>query len=321
MQALATRRTRTTPPIRAADATVYLVPSAPVLAPRRQHLNPALCNHEHAIRPARTNGAGLHGGDLLVSTITPRSSTVHPPWKGTTMRHPLLNRRPHALPMSRTARCWLAAACTLAAMACPWAHAQVVRCIDPQSGHLTYTDGQCAKGQSGIEIERAHSAGEVAQAQERAVAARERWQSEQLRQLKLAPPVVAPPPLTAEQQRARGCEQSRIQLQQLSASNADLPTLNAARTAMEMQCLGPEGYAALESSRSNTVITHSGIAPMPSHMPLWNRPWPRPPMGHSGCQGGNCGGPQGAATMPAPAAPPRWTVGPQRLGPSTGSGR
>lgn len=98
------------------------------------------------------------------------------------MRHHLLDRRSPAL-MPRAARSWLALACALAAVvASPLASAQVVRCIDPQSGHLTYTDGQCSKGQSGTEIEPAHSASEVAREQERSVAARERWQAEQLRQ-------------------------------------------------------------------------------------------------------------------------------------------
>lgn len=201
-------------------------------------------------------------------------------------------------------RLWAAAA-LLAALLPTMASAQVLRCLDPATGQMSYTDGACPKGQGATTIAPARSAAEVAQDQERAHASRERWQAEQLRQ-KQATPVTAPalPAPTAAERHHQACQAAQDELQALSRSGAaQAAALDAAQRQMEMQCLGPEAYADLERSRSNALAPGETTVVLPHHLrpPVAPRP-PRPqePVQRLNCNVFRCFDQHGNA-MPAPS--------------------
>lgn len=180
------------------------------------------------------------------------------------------------LPTARALRPWALATLLLGALA---ASAQVTRCIDPHNGHLSYTDGECPKGQSATELQRAPTAAEQASDRERVRQAREQWQAEQLRQQKLAPPIpAAVPPPSTEQLRAQACSAAQSRLQALSSSGtADITALDAAQRNMEIQCLGPDAYAALERERAlglgdTTVVLPHHLRPLRPRPPLPQEP-------------------------------------------------
>lgn len=184
------------------------------------------------------------------------------------------------------------------------ASAQVLRCLDPATGQMTYTDGSCPKGQGVTEIAPARSAQELAQDQERAQAARERWQAEQLRQ-KQAAAQTAPalPTPTPAERRSQACQAAQQELQALSRSPSTSPVaLDAAQRQMEMQCLGPDAYASLERSRANALAPGETTVVLPHHQrpPMQPRP-PRPqePIQRLNCNVFRCFDQHGNA-MPAP---------------------
>lgn len=210
----------------------------------------------------------------------------------------------HTAPLSFLPRLWAAAALLLTLLSTV-ASAQVLRCLDPATGQMSYTDGACPKGQGATTIAPARSAAEVAQDQERAHAARERWQAEQLRQ-KQATPVTTPalPAPTAAERRSQACQAAQDELQALSRSGATHPAaLDAAQRQMEMQCLGPEAYADLERSRTNALAPGETTVVLPHHLrpPVQPRP-PRPqePVQRLNCNVFRCFDQHGNA-MPAPS--------------------
>lgn len=213
---------------------------------------------------------------------------------------------PHTMfaPLLRSPLPWLwAAAAVLTALMPAPASAQVLRCLDPATGQMSYTDGACPKGQGSTTIAPARSATEVAQDQERAHAARERWQAEQLRQ-KQATPVTALPAPTAAERRSQACQAAQDELQALSRSGAaHASALDAAQRQMEMQCLGPEAYADLERSRTNALAPGETTVVLPHHLrpPIQPRP-PRPqePVQRLNCNVFRCFDQHGNA-MPAPS--------------------
>ena len=173
----------------------------------------------------------------------------------------------------------------LAALLCAPTHAQVLRCQDPATGQMSYTDGACPKGQGRTEIAPARSAQDIANEQEHARAAREHWQAEQLRQKQLAPAIPEPTPA---ERRSQACQAAQNELQALSHREAGNPAaLDAAQRHMEMQCLGPEGYAALERSRANALAPGETTVVLPPHH-LRPPPQPRPPRPSEPIQRLNC---------------------------------
>lgn len=192
-------------------------------------------------------------------------------------------------PLLRTPLPWLLAATALLSVLLPSAaSAQVLRCLDPATGQMSYTDGACPKGQGSTTIAPARSAAEVAQDQERAQAARARWQAEQLRQ-KQAAPVTTPalPASTANERHHQACQAAQDELQALSrAGNSHPAALDAAQRQMEMQCLGPEAYAALERSRANALAPGETTVVLPPHHV--RPPYPQPPRPQEPIQRLNC---------------------------------
>lgn len=169
----------------------------------------------------------------------------------------------------------------LAVAACFPMHseAQVLRCIDPANGQVSYTDGQCLKGHSTTEIVPQRSTDEVVRDEELARTARERWDAEQ----KAAATAPAPAPIQSGQtdadRRKASCDAARGALHNLTSNKESSPTaIDAAQRNMEMQCLGPEAYAALERIRANALAPNESTVIMPPP-PLMQPPHavPRPP--------------------------------------------
>ena len=186
----------------------------------------------------------------------------------------------------------------------PTASAQVLRCYEPATGLVTYTDSNCPKGQSATAIAPARSAAEIALDQERAQSARERWQAEQLRQ---RPPVGIPmetaPVTTPGERQSAACQAAQGELHALSRSPGSSPAaLEAAQRQMEMQCLGADAYAALERSRANALApgeTTVLLPPRHPHPPAHRPAPPAEPIQRLNCNVFRCFDQHGNA-MPAP---------------------
>ncbi|MBS0293556.1 MAG: DUF4124 domain-containing protein [Proteobacteria bacterium] len=169
------------------------------------------------------------------------------------------------------------------------AAAQVVRCTDPATGKITYTDGDCRRGEAAREVEARKSPQEIAQEREQAAEALQRKQErlqledrqrreEQLaeRAARAAQPSAAYDPAQSPQ-----CQRARKQLQDL------LPTLgqglydeqarlDAAQRQADLACLSPAEYARTERSRSYRSIYTSPYYTRPTVV-VPPRPMPAPP--------------------------------------------
>lgn len=169
-------------------------------------------------------------------------------------------------------------------LAATGAQAQVVRCTDPATGKVTYTDGACQSGASAREVEARKSAADIQR--ERAEAAQalelkqQRLQAEAAAQAQAARNAPAP----AAQQRpdyARSpeCIRSRRNLDTtISAGDAGTYEQNqrveAAQRQVDLDCLGPAAYAELEKTRAmRPVVVPSNTIVLP---PRYPRPVPPP---------------------------------------------
>lgn len=153
-----------------------------------------------------------------------------------------------------------------AALLCTAAPAQVVRCTDAQTGKVTYTDGTCIGGATAREVEPRKTPDEIRQERAQAAEALERKQQrleteaaatrlqaerEALRQREQA----AAAPSRPDYARTPECQRSRRQWQELNEAQAreplvQNPALDAAQRQMDLDCLGPEGYAEMERARA-----------------------------------------------------------------------
>lgn len=182
------------------------------------------------------------------------------------------------------------------------ASAQVVRCTDARTGAVTYTDGDCNPGTRVREVQARQTPEEIAQERAQAAQALEekqqRLQSEaatqqlenerqsqrQRDQAARAAVVTAANPSQAYA-RSPECARSRRNFEFAASSAGSLrydqdAQMQAAQRQMELDCLGPEGYANLEKNRPPPAP-----APIVVYPPQrWDqhqhrqRPWPqRPP--------------------------------------------
>ena len=176
----------------------------------------------------------------------------------------------HPLWMRTSALGWagLAAALWLSGAA---VQAQVLRCTDPATGQVTYTDGSCGRGTSAREVERRKTPEEIAQEREQA-----RTALEAQRQRQQADALAAQQQAQREAQEARAragrevstdparspeCARSRRQLDRTAAETGQgsydaQARLSAAQRQMELDCLGPAGYAQVERSRGQGGATY-----------------------------------------------------------------
>ena len=174
------------------------------------------------------------------------------------------------------------------------AQAQVVRCQDPRTGQVTYTDGECSGGDKAREVQARKSAEELAQERAQAAEALERkqqrlelertrqeaetarLQAQRQRELLERPP--APRPNFAQSPQ---CQASRRQWQTLNEAQTREPMvlqpgLEAAQRQMDLDCLGPEGYAEMERARAQ----RPQVVVVPTARPRPTLPPPRPRLTH-----------------------------------------
>ena len=181
------------------------------------------------------------------------------------------------------------------------AQAQVVRCTDARTGKVTYTDGVCQGGAAAREVEPRKSPAELQQERELAAEALERKQqrlqaeataaeTDALRNAERdrarAAQAAAAAPQPQDYARSPECARSRRNLDMV-ASGLSRSTyeqelrLEAAQRQVDLDCLGPQGYAEVEKARANqprvVVVPSVGNRPLyPDPFPQVGRPPPPP---------------------------------------------
>ena len=180
--------------------------------------------------------------------------------------------------------------CTLVLAAT--AQAQVLRCTDARTGKVTYTDGTCEGGTAAREVEARKSPEELQQEREQAAEALERKQQ---RLQAEATAAERDAHRAAEQDRARAaraaantpqpqdyarspeCARARRNLD-LVASSLSRSTyeqelrLSTAQRQVDMDCLGPAGYAEVDKARA--LQPRVVVVPPARHRPLFPDPFP-----------------------------------------------
>jgi hypothetical protein len=171
------------------------------------------------------------------------------------------------------------------------AQAQVVRCTDARTGKVTYTDGVCAGGAVTREVEPRKSPEELQQERDSAAQALERKQqrtqaeataaaTEALRNAERerarAAQAAANAPQPQDYARSAECARSRRHLDSV-ATGVSRSTyeqemrFDAAQRQVDLDCLGPEGYAEVEKARAN----QPRVLVVPSrHRPTFPEPFP-----------------------------------------------
>ncbi len=170
---------------------------------------------------------------------------------------------------------------------------QVTRCTDAKTGQVTYTDGKCAAGSSGLEVEAKRSAEEIEQdrrAAERALELKQqRLQAEKAaadaqvqrdveQERRRAARAAAATPQPQDYSRSAECARSRRNLELVSSTLSggtydQQVRIDAAQRQMDLDCLGPQGYAELERARA----TQPHIVVTPPRQPLYPPPAPQKP--------------------------------------------
>lgn len=191
-------------------------------------------------------------------------------------------------------RAALALALALAAVAClpsPSA-AQVIRCTDPATGKVSYTDAACPRGQAAHEVEARKTPQEIQQEREQAAEALERkherqqWELQQ-RQSAESAPRPAPPAAPGDPAQSADCQRARKSLQEVVSTLGrgmydEQTRLDAAQRQADLACLSPADYARAESARASrqpysypSYVPYSGYQ-QPYLVPPVARPPHRP---------------------------------------------
>lgn len=181
------------------------------------------------------------------------------------------------------------------------AHAQVVRCTDPATGKVSYTDGRCPSGAAVREVEPRKTPEELQREREAAAEALQRKQARQQaeaeadqahaqrsaeRERLRAAQAASAAPQPQDYARSAECARSRRQLDIVasglsrSAHEQDV-RLEAAQRQVDLDCLGPQGYAELEKARANqprVVVTPS----WGRHPSTYPNPFPNNVFPHAG---------------------------------------
>ena len=181
---------------------------------------------------------------------------------------------------SRDSR-WLPMAALLA-LAVPFlagtAQAQVLRCTDPATGKVTYTDGNCGNGTAAREVEPRKSAEQIRQEREQAAEALERRhdrlqaeaeqekrdEAREARERRTQPRREA----AADPSQSAQCHNARRQLQEVTSTLGrgmvdEASRLDNAQRQADQACLSPAAYLDAERSRANR--------------PAYATPYPSPP--------------------------------------------
>lgn len=208
---------------------------------------------------------------------------------------------PSAVPSRSSARLGGALLLALLPLLAPtWAGAQVIRCTDPATGKVSYTDGKCASGNAVEQIEARRSPEEIQAERDEAAKAldrrrdRQKLEAEQRRvdeqQLQESDrrQQASQPPDPANSQ---ACAQARRNLQDVQSTLGqgmyDEPMrLDAAQRQVEQACLTPEQWARVQSERPQ-VNSGGGYLPYPYpyvvrppvvRPPIRPHPHPKPPV-------------------------------------------
>ncbi|KRC33405.1 DUF4124 domain-containing protein [Acidovorax sp. Root219] len=164
-------------------------------------------------------------------------------------------------------RAHLPAICSLVLAGwCVGAQAQVTRCTDARTGKVTYTDGACNSREAAREVEPRRSPEEILLDRQLSAEALERKQQRQQAENDAADAEArradernraraANAPLPQDYARSPECARSRRSYDML-ASEGPRSTqehgqrLEAAQRQMDLDCLGPQGYAEVERARA-----------------------------------------------------------------------
>ncbi|CAN7593266.1 DUF4124 domain-containing protein [Acidovorax sp. LjRoot118] len=149
---------------------------------------------------------------------------------------------------------------------CLGAQAQVTRCTDARTGKVTYTDGACSGGEAAREVEprrtpeeilldRQLSAEALDRKQQRLQAENEAAQADAQRAADLQRARAANAPLPQDYARSPECARSRRNYDLLAgegprSTQEHGQRLEAAQRQMDLDCLGPQGYAEIERARA-----------------------------------------------------------------------
>ena len=171
------------------------------------------------------------------------------------------------------------------------AQAQVVRCTDTKTGKVTYTDGRCASGTSALEVEARKTPEQIQQERDQATQAladkQDRLKAEaaaaQTEALRNPPQSRPQPARSLEHARSAECARSRRNLDIVlgdagDATYAQNLRAQAAQRQVDLDCLGPEGYARVESARAAGSGGAAPVVVVPPYYPVRPvRPAPPPP--------------------------------------------
>lgn len=180
----------------------------------------------------------------------------------------------------------------LAACAALWSlgtYAQVTRCTDPRTGQVTYTDGRCAGGAETREIEARKTPEEIRAEREQAAEAQERKRqlqqaeaAEQQRQESLERAARrAAPPQARDYANSAACARSRrsldVALSSMDSGAYDSQLrVQALQRQMNLDCLGPDRYAQIESAAPVQPVPTSPVFIVPPRRPVPAVPLPPP---------------------------------------------
>lgn len=167
------------------------------------------------------------------------------------------------------------------------AQAQVVRCTDPATGKVTYTDGKCAGGATAREVEarktpeeiqreREQAAEALALKQKRLEAENKAAETEALRNAQRDSARPAIPDYARSPECARSRRNLDVVLSSSGGSYEQSQRIEAAQRQMDLDCLGPEGYAEVEKARAARPTTVNTTTP-PVVVVVPPRPPVRPP--------------------------------------------
>lgn len=139
--------------------------------------------------------------------------------------------------------------------------AQVVRCTDPATGQVTYTDGNCRRGEAAREVEARKSAQEIAQERQQATEALERKHERlqlEAQQQRLAQPAerTAHRHIANDPALSAACQQARRQLQDVLSTLGrgmydEQARLDVAQRQADLACLSPADQARMERERAH----------------------------------------------------------------------
>lgn len=168
--------------------------------------------------------------------------------------------------------------------------AQVMRCTDPATGKVTYTDGACQRGNAAAEVEPRKSPEDIAQERQQAAEALERKQraqqaeaaadraaaQQEARVERTRPHAAADPAQSAE------CAAARRAVAQVNSELGrglydEQTRLDTAQRQMDLACLSPAAYAEAERARATRPVVTAPIVVVP---PRPIRPTPQPRMTH-----------------------------------------